>query len=448
MKIVFAGAAREVTGSCYYLETSKARFLVDCGLFQGSRIAEQKNEADFPFVPSKLDFVLLTHAHLDHCGRLPLLYKRGFRGKVYTTEPTVDLVQLILEDAAELITEEADRHNEEPLYSMPDALGIFKLFQPLPYHKPHSILGVEFEFYDAGHILGSAEICLTVDGQTLAFSGDLGNPPVPLLRPTEFITKADYVVVESTYGNRRHEDYHLRKSRLVSAIKKSIAKKGVLLIPAFALERTQEILHEINEVIEAGGLERFPMFLDSPLAIKATAVFRQYPNYYNQDAAAELTKDIDLFTFPGLKMTLTTEQSKAINKTKPPKVIMAGSGMMNGGRILHHLRQYISFPNTSVLIVGFQVEGSIGRQLLDKARTIKIFGEEHQVKAETEAIGAYSSHADQPKLMEWLTQYRVAPKKVFITHGEQSASLNLAEMVSKDLHYPVEVPQLFEEYEL
>jgi len=448
MKIVFAGAAREVTGSCYYLESSKARFLVDCGLFQGSRVSELKNEADFPFKASSLDFVLITHAHLDHCGRLPLLYKRGFRGTIYATEPTVNLVQLILEDAAELITEEADHQDEEPLYSITDALEVMKLFKPLPYHKPHSIKGVTFEFYDAGHILGSAEISVNADSKTIAFSGDLGNPPVPLLRPTEFITQADYVVMESTYGDRRHEDYHLRKARLVSAIKDSIAQKGVLLIPAFALERTQEILHEINEEIEAGKLDHFPMYLDSPLAIKATAVFREYPQYFNREALAELTKDEDLFSFPGLKMTLTTEQSKAINHVKPPKVIMAGSGMMTGGRIVHHLRQNISSSKTTVLIVGFQVEGSIGRRLLDGAQTIKVFGQEYPVKIKVEAIGAYSGHADQPKLIEWLSQYSQPPKKIFITHGEQTATLTLAELISKDLHHNVEVPEFLSEHTL
>jgi len=448
MKITFCGAAREVTGSCYFVETTKAKFLVDCGLFQGGMVADEKNEADFPFKAKDLDFVLLTHAHLDHSGRLPLLHKRGFRGKIYTTHPSIDLTKIILEDSVNLINEEAERENIKPLYQITDLVGIEHSFIGSHYRKPKTVKGVSFEFFDAGHILGSAQIKIIADGHTIVFSGDLGNPPVPLLRPTEFIDSADYVVMESTYGNKRHEDFHLRKSRLISAISKSISKNGTLLIPAFAIERAQEILTQINEVVEKGGLPHFPMFLDSPMAIKATEVFKLYPDYYNQESLHNLTKDDDLFSFPGLKLTYTSDQSKKINSVHPPKVILAGSGMMHGGRILHHLRHNIENSNTTILIVGFVVENSLGRRLLEGDKSVKIFGQPYKVKAQVEAIGAFSSHADQPKLLEWLDHFTHKPKKIFITHGEVNSALDFSESVKSTMGIATEVPELFANYDL
>lgn len=422
--------------------------MVDCGLFQGGMVADEKNLSDFPFKPKDIDFVLLTHAHLDHTGRLPLLYKRGFRGKIYTTYPTIDLTRIVLEDSVHLIGDEAEREGCEPLYGITDVIGIEKSFLGTDYHRPKTIKGVNFEFFDAGHILGSAQIKIHVDNRSIVFSGDLGNPPVPLLKTTEFIEQADYVVMESTYGNRRHEDYHLRKSRLISAIKKSVAKDGTLLIPAFAIERTQEVLSLINEVVEKGGLPHFPMFLDSPMAIEATEVFRHYPSFYNKDALKELTVDDDLFTFPGLKMTFSTDQSKKINKVGPPKVILAGSGMMHGGRIIHHLRHNIENPNTTILIIGFVVENSLGRRLLEGERKIKIFGQPYNVKANVEAIGAFSSHADQPKLLEWLDHFTHKPQKVFITHGEVNSALDLSESIKTTMGLVAEAPELFSSSDL
>ena len=448
MKITFCGAAREVTGSCYYLESKGAKFLVDCGLFQGNRVAEAKNSQAFPFKASELDFVLITHAHLDHTGRIPILYKEGFRGKIYTVEPTVPLTQLILEDAAGLIENEAEESGEEPLYTIDDAVKVIGQFVPQRYHHPKTIKSVTFEFFDAGHILGSAIIKVQVDGLTLVFSGDLGNTPVPILRPTEFIDQADYIIMESTYGNRRHEDFHLRKQRLISAIKNSVVKGGVLLIPSFAIERSQEILHDINEAVEDGKLGYFPMFLDSPLAIRATEVFRQFTHYYNQEVLAELTVDDDLFSFPGLKMTDTTEQSKMINDVPPPKVIMAGSGMMHGGRIRHHLRRYLAEPNCTLLIVGYMVEGSLGRRIFDGAKEVSMFGEKIKVKAKVIPIGAFSGHADQPKLLEWVDHFKHHPKQIFVIHGEEKSALDLAESIKQTTGTNTTVPYLFDTVEL
>lgn len=448
MKITFCGAAREVTGSSYYVEGDNVRFLVDCGLFQGNKVADEKNQHEFPFDPKKLDFVLLTHAHLDHCGRIPLLCKRGFKGKVYTVEPTVGLARLILEDAAGLIGNEAQENDEEPLYTIANVVEILDRFEGYKYHEPTTVKGVRFEFFDAGHILGSAIIKVVVDGKTIVFSGDLGNPPVPLLKTTEFLKSADYVLIESTYGNRRHEDVHLRTQRLISALRTSVMNNGVLLIPAFAVERTQEILHDINEAVEKGNLPYFPMFLDSPLAIRATEVFKEYSHYYNQQALAELTKDDDLFSFPGLKMTDTTEQSKMINNVPSPKVIMAGSGMMHGGRIRHHLRRYLEEKNCTLLIVGYMVEGSLGRDLYEGAKSIKLFGDRINVNAKVIPIGAFSGHADQPKLLEWLDHFTHKPQRIFVTHGEEQSALDLAESIKKTMGIDTEVPYLFDEVTL
>ncbi len=433
MQLTFAGATRQVTGSCYHLKTETANFLVDCGLFQGGKVAEEQNNEEFPFDPKAVDFVILTHAHLDHCGRLPLLYKRGFRGTIYAVEPTIPLSRIVLDDAAGLIAEEASRDNEKPLFTEDDIPPLFDHFEACTYHKPVTVKGITFTFVDAGHILGSASVLIKTEKESIAFSGDLGNPPTPLLNPTEFIQSADYVVMESTYGNRRHEDFHLRQQRLMAAIRNSVAQGGVLLIPSFAIERSQEILHDINLAIEKGKLPYFPMYLDSPMAIEATDIYRQFSHYYNQSAVKELTVDQDLFSFPGLTMTKTTDESKSINAAPPPKVIMAGSGMMHGGRILHHLRQYLHNPRCTVLIVGFLVENSVGRRLLDGEHEITIMGEKIHSKAKIEAIGAFSGHADQPKLLEWIGHYSPHPKHIFVTHGEEQSALDFAESIKSTI---------------
>lgn len=448
MRIIFSGAAQEVTGSCYYLEAGGSRFLVDCGLFQGSRLAEEKNELAFPFDASRLDFVILTHAHLDHCGRLPLLVKRGFHGRVFATEPTIPLADIVLSDAAGLIADEAERDGHEPIWTEEDLDRLRPLFKAGRYHQPIRVGKVSFEFYDAGHILGSAFVRIQADGQTVVFSGDLGNPPVPLLPPTEFVETADWVVMESTYGNRRHEDWHLRRQRLGQAIKQSVNQGGTLLIPAFAIERTQEILHDINEIVQDGSLPYVPTFLDSPMAIKATSVYKEFTSYYNADAIKQLATDEDLFSFPGMTQTRSSSESKTINNVPPPKIIMAGSGMMQGGRILHHLKQYVDQPNCTLLIVGFLVQTSIGRQLLDGAKHVRIFGHEYPVRCQVKAIGAYSGHADQPKLLGWISHLKHPPRGVFITHGERQSALDLARSVRATTSFRTTIPALFEEVKI
>lgn len=424
MKLTFCGASRKVTGSCYLLETDSVRIVVDCGLSQGSRIADQENLDPFPFDPATVDVVLLTHAHLDHCGRIPRLVRQGFHGQILATEPTARLAQLMLSDSVHVLAEDAERHDHEPVYTEEDVAKTDGLFRGVAYHSPMQLgsvdSGVSVEFFDAGHILGSSMIRITVDDTQIVFSGDLGNFPVPLLNPTDRIGSADIVVMESTYGGREHEDRKTRSLLLASAMYEIATMKGVLMIPAFAMERTQEILYELNTLMNNHDIPAIPIYLDSPLAIKATAVFKEYAHYFNQESRAQLLKDDDLFSFPHLRTTLTSDESKAIAQAPGPKVIIAGSGMAQGGRIVHHIKNYISGSENQYLIVGYQVQGSLGRRLLDKAKTVRIHGKEIPVHAKVRAIGGYSAHADQPRLTEWVQGFDAGRlQKVFLTHGEE-----------------------------
>jgi len=447
MKITFLGAAGEVTGSCYLVETAEAKFLVDCGMFQGDRFVEEKNYRPFPFDPRKIDFVLLTHAHLDHSGRLPKLGRDGFSGKIICTAPTRDFAEVILEDSAHVISDEAMRREAEPLYSMEDVERVMRQFEIIEYGQGWQITGdVRLRFRDAGHILGSAmiEVWIKENGveKKIVFSGDLGNPPVPLLPPTELIDDADFLVIESTYGNREHEPAATRLQYLRESIIETVSSGGVLMIPALALERAQELLYEMNELVENKKIPPVPIFVDSPLAIKATSVYRKYVNLYNQEAKELLLKGDSLFTFPGLAYARTKDDSKSINDLPAPKVIIAGSGMCNGGRITHHLRRYLGDPKSEVLIISYQVAGSLGRQLRDHVREVVIEGEAIRVNARVRAIGAYSSHADQGKLIHWLNGFqKLQPRKVFITHGEPDQSIGLAKAMSRFFKFEVAIPK-------
>lgn len=442
MKLTFCGAAKQVTGSCYFLETSDSRILIDCGLVQGSRIAEEQNLEPFPFDPATLDVVVLTHAHLDHCGRIPKLVREGFTGRIIATGPTARLAQLIIEDSADIIAHEARRHNHEPVYTIEDVIKAKTLFEEVEYRKPIQIKeNTQVEFFDAGHILGSSMIQITNAGKSIVFSGDLGNPPVPILKDTDVIGNADYIVMESTYGGRVHEDKKTRTLLLRSAIYETAIMKGVLMIPAFSIERTQELLYELNELVNNKDIPPVPIFLDSPLAIKATEVFKDFESYFDTAATNIIKSGDDLFNFPGLRSTLKAEDSKQIAKYPGPKVVIAGSGMANGGRIVHHIEQNIGFFANQYLIVGYQVQGSLGRRLLDGEKTVRIHGKEYEVKAKIRAIGGYSAHADQPRLVKWVGEFdQQQLKKIFITHGEEEQSeelkAKLHETYNKECHVP------------
>jgi metallo-beta-lactamase family protein len=450
MKLTFCGANREVTGSCYHIATSTANIVVDCGMFQGGRYAEEKNHQDFPFNAAEVDVVVLTHAHFDHTGRLPKLYHAGFRGKIYCTSPTSALSMITLRDAAHLMEEEAERHNTEPLYRAEDVEPLENMWVHVKYHEEMQIApGVSVVMADAGHILGSACVRIIADGKSIVFSGDLGNTPVPLLKSAECLIGAETVVIESTYGNRLHEGVEQRVDFLRKAILDTVRNKGVLLVPAFAIERTQELLYELNHLHSEGKIPNLPVFLDSPMAIRATEVFRANIDFLDEVAKADLNRYGDLFSFPGMVSTPSANESKHILQVKGPKVIIAGSGMMNGGRILHHLKNYLRLDTTILAIIGFQVEGSLGRRLHEGERDVTIYGDDIHVKAEVRSCGAFSGHADYPRLMQWLHCFNSQPpKQVFVTHGEERAATAFAQSINEQLGIPTTVPNLGDSVEL
>lgn len=438
MKITFLGACQMVTGSCYLVEHESTKLLVDCGMVQGEQFTDNTNYDPFPFDPAALDFVLITHAHIDHCGRIPRLVRQGFSGKVIATHATLDFAYLMLEDSAHVIQVDAEMAGYPPLYTVDDVVATAKLFSGVDYHERKILGSITAEWFDAGHILGSGFIRLEAGGKRIVFSGDLGNPPVPLLKPTEALPECDLVVMESTYGSRVHEAARERKLMLASAIYETVQMGGVLLIPAFALERTQEILFELNDLVEHKDIPSVPIFIDSPLAIKATRIYPRYNQWFNQATQYIIESGDDIFKFNGLKLTSTVEESRSIMHVKAPKVIMAGSGMLQGGRIRFHAKNYLGDYKTQLLIVGYQVAGSLGRQLLDGVKKVVIDGESIKVEAKIRAIGAYSAHADQPKLLQWLG---TAPSKpqVFLTHGELAQAQALAEALDKR-YYQTTIP--------
>jgi metallo-beta-lactamase family protein len=454
MNVSFHGACREVTGSCILIESDGVRFLVDCGVFQGRKFALDRNAKPFDFDPRSIDFVILTHAHLDHCGRLPKLYREGFRGQVFSTAPTRDFAEIILLDSARIIYAEAMLHKKKPLYYDYDVIGLMNLFEPLQYGKEKKVSPrVRIRLQDAGHILGSAisEVWIKNDEQEekLVFSGDLGNPPVPLLKDTAIIKDADYLFVESTYGDRVHESKGERRKLLKEAILGSVGRSGTLMIPAFALERTQEVLYELNHLVETGKVPAIPIFVDSPLAIKATEIYKKYSRMYDKESRALIESGDDLFNFPGLEYTRAVQQSKKINRIRPPKVILAGSGMCIGGRIPHHLKFNLGDPNSHLLIISYQVAGSLGRRLFEGAKQVTIMGQRVNVKAKVSAIGSYSSHADQFKLLKWIKHFNKSKlKKVFIIHGEEKAGLALATEIRKGIKANTTVPEYTKKYNL
>ena len=440
MKLYFHGGTGTVTGANYLLESGGERILIDCGLHQGGHFAEKQNFDKFPYDPKTVKAVFITHAHLDHTGRLPKLYAEGFRGQIFSTPPTRDLGELILLDSEHILSKEAEREKRESFFTVENVKAVMELWRAVPYHEPFTVGPFKIEFYDAGHILGSAIIVVEAEGKRIVFSGDLGNFPAPIIKPTELIEEADYCVIESTYGDRVHDDMSKRQEFLEDAIEDVVKRKGVLMIPAFAMERTQDLLYHLNGLVEKGRVPKVPIFIDSPLAIKMTAVYRKYKNYFNAETAAMLKSGDDILNFPGLQLTLTTEESKKINDVPPPKIVIAGSGMSQGGRILHHERRYLSDPKSAIIFIGYQSKGSLGRMVLEGAPEVKIFGERVPVRCEARALSAYSAHADQPKLLAWLSPMRRTLKKLFVVQGEPEVSAALAQKARDELAIPAEVP--------
>ncbi len=445
IKLTFCGGAKIVSGVNYLLESDKTKILVDCGLFQGSHFCERLNFESFPYQPQEIEAVFITHAHIDHIGRLPKLYREGFRGKVFSTPATKDFAKELLLDSEHLLREEAEREKKPLLYDIPDIENLMALWQGVEYYQKLKFKELEIEFQNAGHILGSSIIVIKAENKKLVFSGDLGNIPNPLTEPMDFLHDADYCLIESTYGSRLHEESERRKDILEDLIENTVKAGGVLLIPAFAMERTQELLYELNELVENGRIPRVPIFIDSPLAIKLTKIYQKYQKYFSPEARHLISQGDLLFKFPGLKMALTVEESKAINDVPAPKVVMAGSGMSHGGRILHHERRYLSDPKNTILFIGWQVAGSLGRQILEGAKEVKIFGEIVPVNCQIKAIGGYSAHADQPILLSWLKPMRHTLKKVFVVQGEEESSLALAQKIKDELAIETFIPSLGDE---
>jgi metallo-beta-lactamase family protein len=444
MHIQFCGAAGEVTGSCTRLDIENATLLIDCGLFQGQKYSEDKNFDPFPFKAEEIDAVLLTHAHLDHCGRLPKLVNQGFAGKIYATDATRDLTQLILLDSAGIMKEEGEREDHPPLFTEEDVLHTMERFVTLPYDREVQIAtGVSAQLYNAGHVLGSSFIAVKGEGKSIIFSGDIGNHPVPLLPEPEKLPQASAMVLESTYGDRLHESFEDGVKALQDAITATVHDKGVLLVPAFSLERTQELLTTIDKMLNEHKIPQISAYLDGPLGIKISGVYEKYDRYFKDDIKETEKKEADhsVLQFPSLTYTETADQSRMINEVDPPKMIIAGSGMMHGGRILHHLKRYLPLPNTRLLIVGYQAVGTLGRTLQDGATHVKIHGEDIMVKAQIISTHGFSSHMDKDQLVEWIKSMPEPPQAIFLNHGDDDARKALSENLTKQLgHTKVEVP--------
>lgn len=437
----FFGAVGEVTGSSFLLTTDTQQFLIDCGMFQGSHDVEDANNQQLAFSPTALTAVFLTHAHLDHSGRLPLLTKQGYKGRIYMTEATRQLVYLELLDAAGIMQ---DNPNKVQLYTKEDVEELFTHITPVAYDMPFGLGDVAIEFKNAGHILGSASIVISEkEGKNIVFSGDVGNTPEELIEPTTYIDSAQFVVMEATYGDKEHpkED---PTGVLQEEINTVEVTGGVLLIPAFSVERTQELLHRIAHLKEKGLVKgETPVFLDSPMAIHVTALFEKFRNLYNGELLSD-AKNGDPFSFPGLTMTEKREESKKINGIQGTKVIIAGSGMMSGGRILYHALQYLPLRSTRVLLVGYQAAGTMGRELLEGARSLHIHDIDIPVTATINEIHALSSHADKEKLLTWVDHIKNV-EKVFVVHAEEETRDNFAKSLQeKNTSVQVFLPKLGE----
>jgi metallo-beta-lactamase family protein len=444
MKLSFFGAAGEVTGSCNLLEEGNVKILVDCGMFQGGDFVEDRNADPFAFDASSLAAVFVTHAHLDHIGRLPLLVKRGFSGQIFATPPTIEIVKLILEDTCEIMEYNARKFGRQILYNLDDVAKVIGMMRQVDYYEDFDLPASKttFKFHDAGHIFGSAFLEINLAGKKIVFSGDLGNVNVPILRDTDALPKdIDLLVCESTYGDRTHGTGVDRKSAIKDIIKSSLSRGGTLMIPAFSVERTQEILYDLNDLIDRDKVlpSNIPIFLDSPLAISATEVFSHYTKYFDEEAESYIRSGDDLFQFGGLKMTRSRDESKRINTVIGQKIIIAGAGMMNGGRIQHHALRYLSDERNTLFFTGFQAMHTPGRKILDGASHVDILGEHVAVRCHIEFIDVLSGHADKIKLFDWIKNNGATPKHVVLNHGEPEQSGPLAEKIKSELGVKVVV---------
>ncbi len=455
MKIQFCGAATGVTGSCHLITTEKHKILLDCGQFQGGKTREAINYEPFPFDPAEIDYMILSHAHIDHCGRIPLLVKRGFKGDIYCTDATADLVDVMLKDSGYIHEKEAEwknRKNEragrpavEPLYTFNDAVDSLKFIKPVLYDQLIELNDeMKFVFNDAGHILGSAitELWITEEGQTskIVFSGDLGVMDRPILRDPTIIKKADYVIMETTYGNRVHPSNSLDVTKLMDIIRETAKRGGTTVIPSFAVGRTQELIYELNRVYDSDSeyrkdFENLMVYVDSPMATTATEVFKRNAQVFDDETKAYITKGDNPLDFKNLKFTRTSQESMWLNTDPTPKVIISASGMCDAGRIRHHLKHNLWNRKSSIIFVGYQAEGTLGRMLLDGAKEVTLFGENIRVNAQIHNLEGFSGHADKDGLLAWLSGFQKVPKHVFLVHGEEESKKAFAYTVKEKLGY-------------
>ena len=464
MKITFIGADHEVTGSCHCMEAAGKRFLVDCGMEQG---ADQYENQDIPGLPGEIDFVLLTHAHIDHSGNLPLLYARGFRGQVFATAATCDLCDIMLRDSAHIQEFEAEWRNRKgqrqgkpsyvPAYTMADAMGVIQKFVECPYDRIIEVApGIKVRFTDVGHLLGSSsvEVWVEEDGKEtkIVFSGDIGNINQPLINDPKTIEEADYVLIESTYGNRTHGERIDFVTELAKIIQRTFDRGGNGVVPSFAVGRTQEMLYFLRQIKAehlVSGHDGFPVYVDSPLAVEATGIFNEHTHdCFDEEAMELINKGINPIAFPGLKLSITSDESKMINFNDQPKVILSASGMCEAGRIKHHLKHNLWRPESTVLFVGYQANHTLGRSLLEGAKEVKLFGEPIAVQAEIIQLPGISGHADQTGLLNWAGAFREKPKKVFVVHGEDAVCDEFAALLRERFGYDTMAPFSGTEYDL
>ena len=468
MILQFWGAAQTVTGSMHLVEADGQRLLLDCGMAQGRREEAKKLNSEFPFQPEKIDAVVLSHAHLDHSGKLPMLVKKGFSGSIFSTSATRDLCSAMLADSASLQEMDAkyvNRQNEKqglpfikPLYTLHDVARTMRLFQTVEFERPLQILpGIKMTFKNAGHILGSASVTLEIaEGRdkkkvtALAFTGDLGRKGAAVVQDPDIIDRADVLITESTYGGRDHGPMDEARKNLARVVKETANNRGLLIIPAFAVGRTQDVVYHLHELMQSKEIPQMPVYVDSPLATNITEIFRAHPECYDEETEQLLMQDggDDPFGFNMLRYTRSTEESKKLNNIRRPAIIISASGMCEGGRVLHHLRRNIGDPNTTVLFVGFQAENTLGRKLLRGDKTARIYGEEHEVRARMEKIDGYSAHADEGEMLDFINAIPNRPKRVFVVHGEPDATAAMAAGLARLGIEDIAIPERGEKFEV